>query len=1565
MKSSLKMLFAAAASAAICSTVGNISAQVIMAGWASNGEVNGGGTTNFYATQSNPNVTVGPLMKGSGIGAITTAGVFGGNNWTNGVAGLADSEPNSISNGYYITYTVQANPGYTVSFTTNVLFWHNSATGPINGELQYSTDGINYTDVVPMTYSATHAAQTSSLTNVLAGNSALQNVPSTTTNYFRIVNWGATGTAGTWYINNASPVTMPDFQVIGVVTPLPPAENVATWYAGALTAGGGAPPAPFTNNTADPNVIVTPFMKATTSPGIGAITTAGVYGGNDWTNAGVADSEASSITNGYYITYAVQALPGYTVSFYTNVLFYHNSATGPINGELQYSTDGINYANVVPMTYASSSVAETLVMTNNLSGFNFLQNVPATTTNFFRIVNWGATGTGGTWYIDSPTPGGTLAGTNNFVVVGGVFSIFGIVPPTNVVVSPSSIVANAGQTVGFTVSSTGSPASNFWYQIVGSTTNLISYATSSTLTLTNILGANSGSYFVILTNSAGSATSALVSLTVIDPVIQAEPSSAQGVVNGTVQFAVTAAGTSPTYQWYFSDASGDILAPAASPGDGSIISGANSSVLTYANLQAYDLSNFVVVVTNLYGAVTSTVASVSAGTNFVVIGGNNVPALPYFSGVLAFWDFDGMQFTNTAVNPNSINDPVPFIGSGAAFAVGSAYDPGTSPFSGATDPDDVAGVFSPYGFSQLSPNFSWGTDNYPALTGTNLQNGVQFNVSTVGAKNIIITYDARATQTASEYHRLQYTTNGTTWINYPASSSFNGNISTYGSFQYSLVGFPGVDNNPNFGIRIVTEWQSTATYQTAASAASNTNTIGANGVVATNFWVGVGESVATGNSGNASGGTFTFDVVAFQGDSITNNNTPPVLGAFANMPVTNNLAFTNMLDTTNLLINFTASSAQMAATNLTFTVQPVNTVITGGGSYNQTVNPNFTVTNAGSTNFVLSISFSAPTPDSIDAAPILVTATDTNGESASSWFLLTSLSANQPPTNTLTALQATNMLANTSITIPFVASGSADGTTNLSFTITSDNNTLIPVGNVVVGGNTNTGNFTLTVTPAADQVGNAVITVAVIDSNPAQTRTTTSSTAFIVRPNTNSVAVDEFDYDNSGALDQVALGYWSHLSGNGGMQVGNDTVTISDESTKNLQAQLLNGPYRTNSGTVLYSSFTVNIESTANLPGNTGNGNGSYIVMFNDGSGTTANVEDCLVVATNNAAPGFYRLGISSVVGADATTAQMVPEDLAPGVTYFVVTSLKLSNGFSTLWISPTNQSSFSVTDTTPPATPTNLYNIADIELRQSGVDEGIVNVGSLFVGTSFNSVFYPPQANPVTVGITENTTNVLSPLFNDAGWALSITGLTPDGNETAAVTSGTNITVIPTSDFIGTAVVGYTIEDNLGNTSSSTVTLTVTNWPPLANPVTYYVSENSANNVLNPLANDVLETPGGSLSLVSVSPTNGTASISGSSVLFTPPASFLGTATIGYTITDNVGGTNTSLITVGVEPTNSLPINAALVNNNIVLSWTNPLFNLQFSTNVVGPYAAVPGASSPYTNLIGTNTTGFFRLAH
>ena len=227
------------------------------------------------------------------------------------------------------------------------------------------------------------------------------------------------------------------------------------------------------------------------------------------------------------------------------------------------------------------------------------------------------------------------------------------------------------------------------------------------------------------------ATSAVVSLVVTnDPNIQVQPSSTHGLLGGDAQFSVGVAGTGLSYQWYFADTNNNVVTAINNGGQatGSTISGANSSLLTIANLHLGDPTNVFVIATGTFGSVTSSVASL-----LDVTGHTN----------LALWDFNGTEFTNTLINPNCIFNPVPFFGYGTAAAVGSCLFPGTSPFSGSVDPNDGLG------FTTHLPPFSWGTSHYP-LTGGNKQNGVQFNVSTVGASNIKISYESRVSATASE-----------------------------------------------------------------------------------------------------------------------------------------------------------------------------------------------------------------------------------------------------------------------------------------------------------------------------------------------------------------------------------------------------------------------------------------------------------------------------------------------------------------------------------------------------------------------------------------------------------------------------------------------------------------------------------------------------------------------------------------------------------------------------------------------------------------------------------------------
>ncbi|HWD94184.1 MAG TPA: immunoglobulin domain-containing protein [Verrucomicrobiae bacterium] len=946
---------------------------------------------------------------------------------------------------------------------------------------------------------------------------------------------------------------------------------------------------------------------------------------------------------------------------------------------------------------------------------NFWFKIAGGTTN---ALSDGATGSGST-ISGSTTTALTIANISS-ADVGGYFAILtnssGAAtssvatltvtnfPPAITSVTPAGITNRAGQNATFTVANSGTPPfTYFWYKETATDTNLIFIGTTNVFTLAGITGGDTAGYQVVASNVTSiNATSAVVSLLVTnDPSLLSGPASTHGLLYGTAQFSAVVAGSGLSYQWYFADANGNPLAPISDGAQtsGSTISGSTSSILTFSNLQLTDPTNVFLVATGTFGSVTSSVVSLLDVSDHAT---------------LAFWDFNGVEFTNTAVNPNSLNNPAPFLGNGTASAVGTPFIPPTSPFSGSVDANDGTG------FTQHLPPFSWGTSTYP-LTGGNKQNGVQFNVSTLGARNIKVSYESRVSATASDYERLQYTTNQTDWTDFPASSSFNGIASSYLPYSYDLTGFPGVANNPDFGVRVVTEFQSTALY----------------GLGTNNGYVGTANTYGT-------SGTVTYDLVTVTGDTITNaTSVPPILGEFVN---------TNLADFETTTVDFTVTPGTTPANLLTFNAVSLNPT---------KVNPTFTFGGSG-TSRTLHIVPNNPIPDQIDAAPIMVTVTDTNGDSSTSWFILTVTSINLAPTNSLVhGPGSTNTLANQPVVIPFTVSDDRSSAGQLSYTVTSDNNTLVPSGNIVVG-NQGTFNPTLTITPANNQLGVALLTIAVNDNDTVEPRSTPANIALMVRPNTNVVAIDYFGYDNSGSLDVISAGFWQHLSGVlGQMHVGNGAAVVDTfDNTENLQTALLGAPYRTNSPAVLYASYVINMDSSR-MPRN----NGTYFTMFNDGSGNTADVEGCVVAATNGAAPGFFRLGIANAVGGTALTAQMLPLDLTPGSNYVVVMSLTLSNGFSTLWVDPLNSNSSSITDTTPPATATNLFNMSQFELRESGANGGSISVSHLKVGTTFDAVFPSLSVQPIGTDVVldwsdptlliQSTTNLLVP-FED------VPGVTP-----------------------------------------------------------------------------------------------------------------------------------------------------------------------------------------------------------
>jgi len=955
-------------------------------------------------------------------------------------------------------------------------------------------------------------------------------------------------------------------------------------------------------------------------------------------------------------------------------------------------------------------------------------------------------------------------------------------PPTITGISPASIDAIAGDTDTVTVSFTGDAPTYFWYKETASSTNLIAGATTATLTLADVLAADAANYQVVLTNASGSATSDVVTVTVVDPAITSQPTSQTRLVNGDVSFAVSANGTQPlAYQWFTKTTSDDFDFSGMSPvSNGGRISGADTNVLTITSLTDADATNFFVVVSGSAGSVTSSVVTLTVAS----------------SASLAYWNFNGDL---------NITNPVTFLGVGTALAINC------SGFS-----NNISSGLD-YDFSS-TPN-GWGTSTYPALDASNKTAGVRFNVSTAGAKNIAISYDTRATSTASKYARLQYTTNGVDFIDYPTSYSFV-QSANYESRAFSLAGFPGVADNTNFAVRIVTEFESTASY----------------GVSNDDQYVGNGSTYA-------SSGTVSYDIVNITGDAITNNNTRPTITAFTNVITTDTSGAT--------VLHFTVGDAETAAGSLAVTAV----------SSNQTVMPDYNLALGGSgASRTLTLT---PTGGALGVAPILVTVTDGNGDSTVTWFYVTVEPGNQPPT--ISGLDTTNMLGNATKTFDFTVGDDNTPAGSLTVSAISGNSTLVPndVSHIALGGSG--ANRTISITPATDQYGTASVTVTVDDGE----KNTPVSFIVVVRPNTATVMDEGFDYDASGAIINVSAGFWAKHSGTAGqMQAGAGVVTVTDGNSEDVNAPLIDSPYNKANASALYASFTLNFSA---LP----TADNVYFAHFKDA--TTSGFYGRIYATTTGAADGSYRIGIGNA----STTSgpAQIPQDLSPGVNYTIVTRLVLSNGVSTIWIDPTNEASSNATDTTSASAPSPITSYA---LRESA-GEGTLTIDNLKVGLNFLSVI----SNIVDV-------------------------------------------------------------------------------PPQANPDSYSVVGHSVDNVFSPLTNDVLNMPQGSLSIFSVSPTNGTATISGPNILFTPTPGFAGTTTIGYTITDGFGGLSSSLITAAVSNVSPTPepITVQTAAGQLVMSWTQSTFSLAASTNVAGPYVKIPEAASPYTNSTGADAM-FFRLVY
>ncbi|MFH1121617.1 MAG: T9SS type A sorting domain-containing protein [Bacteroidota bacterium] len=280
----------------------------------------------------------------------------------------------------------------------------------------------------------------------------------------------------------------------------------------------------------------------------------------------------------------------------------------------------------------------------------------------------------------------------------------------------------------------------------------------------------------------------------------------------------------------------------------------------------------------------------------------------------------------------------------------------------------------------VSGGRAWNSAAYPAQGEGSGTAGVEYMVSTSGYTNITVSWDGRHSNTSANRLRLQYTLNGSDWINYNADASNAINDSagvakgfdngrykaTAGDTWYqrsaSFAAISGANDNASFGIRLVSEFFDGLEYAaaTSASAYSPNGTLRYDNVT---FTGGAGNSaMITSTPGNLIGFTYVETNGPSESQSILLNgfNLDPAVGTITLTP---SLDFEISVNVTDYVDSYEFIYENGEFSNTTIYVRMKDALVTG--SYNGTL----TISGGGAPDVIVNLSGSvtSTTPVSISS----------------------------------------------------------------------------------------------------------------------------------------------------------------------------------------------------------------------------------------------------------------------------------------------------------------------------------------------------------------------------------------------------------------------------------------------------------------------------------------------------------------------------------------------------------------------------------------------------------------------
>lgn len=210
--------------------------------------------------------------------------------------------------------------------------------------------------------------------------------------------------------------------------------------------------------------------------------------------------------------------------------------------------------------------------------------------------------------------------------------------PPEITQAPVGQSVELGNTATFNVAAKGTPRLFYQWRFNGDN---LAGQTNTSLVLSNLQLSQAGDYSVAVSNAYGSVTSSVAALTVLTfpPTITRQPTNIITIEGNTANFAVQVTGTAPLfYQWFFN----------TTP-----LIGRTSAAFSLGNAQLSDSGNYLVIVSNAFGAVTSSVATLTVNPR--------PPCAPVHDGLVSWWRgendlsdaWDSNNGTATSVTYNS------------------------------------------------------------------------------------------------------------------------------------------------------------------------------------------------------------------------------------------------------------------------------------------------------------------------------------------------------------------------------------------------------------------------------------------------------------------------------------------------------------------------------------------------------------------------------------------------------------------------------------------------------------------------------------------------------------------------------------------------------------------------------------------------------------------------------------------------------------------------------------------------------------------------------------------------